>query len=735
MSNHLHSTLKKFLYTFLVTSLIFSVMKLNISHGNNIYHTRMLSTEKTAKEMTDEMCEKSSSDLKDFYSKNKDFDFTPEEGNSFLNDLFKKLVQGEKNIEIGTDEIIDYSKDNGIYVISLVLFIILIILWIPYIICVCLKKCMCIPDSCAKNLKCCIFISVALSAAVMICCFIGYSKNGDIVNVIYGLGCSILKIEQHVVNGDDYTNYKPYWIGLRNITDKLDYTEKDIKTIAGKSDTIKDVLNNVKQDFEKLEDELDNEYHSKEGRTITDPLSGGVFTPIYLYSYSESLNFIKRELNDFESLTVKKMDEIVDVIDIKGETESIVNNMISISKDLNKTIGDIENSITKYIGKYYDYFDDVDSYVRKIMNILFSLNLALIIAFTVSVLMLIFCKCGGLLVCLFWFFIYIFMLLSFLLGAILGLLSSFAKDSSSAVKIVSKDTSIISFDRVDLLDICINGNGSLSHSNLIPFDFNKSLVDDIYFLENKINDGIILIQNNLNLTWFETNHNIYVNIKEHPDIYIKNLVQTFDKVKDEINNKGKDDIWVIHKDNCTGDYQYLNPSNNLRNLLEENNEGKYCLVIGEWSKEKISERYDDDSSINNYKNNIDAFLDSNDQLLNEIIQKNDEFKESFTKVKNSEIGFLNFTLDVITPLRELYIEFISEGSIFDLLNCGFIKRDFNKVMDTLYNDFGGDFKTTSNLFLAISATELLLTIFVLIIMKGVKAENSNIPDYSTRVQT
>ena len=73
-------------------------------------------------------------------------------------------------------------------------------------------------------------------------------------------------------------------------------------------------------------------------------------------------------------------------------------------------------------------------------------------------------------------------------------------------------------------------------------------------------------------------------------------------------------------------------------------------------------------------------------------------------------------------------------SIFDILNCGFIKRDFNKVIDTLYTDFAGDFKMTSNLFLAISAIELILTIFVLIIMKAVKAESSDIFNYDTYAQ-
>lgn len=331
------------------------------------------------------------------------------------------------------------------------------------------------------------------------------------------------------------------------------------------------------------------------------------------------------------------------------------------------------------------------------------------------------------------------MLLSFLLGAILGLLSSIAKDSSLAIKTISEDPSIIKSGSLekDVLDICLNGNGSLSTSSLIPIDFNKSLVDDIYFLENKINEGIKLIENNLNYTSIEINYYTYDKIKEYPDKFISDLSIALYNIneKNSIIKEHKD-VWKTNKDNCTGDYHYLAPpSTSSRNLKEENeNEVFNCLVIREWTEEQIKERYGDNSDINTAKKNIDNCLDDNDKLIDEIINKNGVFKDKFVEIKDSEIGFLNYTLSVITPLRNIYIEYISKGSIFDILNCGFIKRDFNKVMDTLYTDFAGDFKMTSNLFLAISAIELILTIFVLIIMKAVKAESSDIPNYETYAQ-
>jgi hypothetical protein len=99
-------------------------------------------------------------------------------------------------------------------------------------------------------------------------------------------------------------------------------------------------------------------------------------------------------------------------------------------------------------------------------------------------------------------------------------------------------------------------------------------------------------------------------------------------------------------------------------------------------------------------------------------------------IKESEIGILNNTREVITPLREIYNKAVDKGSIFGIMNCKFINRDLNKVVETLYKDIGGTFRSTSNIFLGIAGCELLITIFVLIIMKSLRANMTEIPDYS-----
>ena len=119
------------------------------------------------------------------------------------------------------------------------------------------------------------------------------------------------------------------------------------------------------------------------------------------------------------------------------------------------------------------------------------------------------------------------MLLSFLLGAVLGVVSSFIKDASSAVKYVMENTEQINYDKINILDTCLNGNGSLSHTNIIPSDFDTSIVDDIYYLEKNISNGINLIEET-NFQSAEANEDIYNKVFENPTEYVsKSIEPTF----------------------------------------------------------------------------------------------------------------------------------------------------------------------------------------------------------------
>ena len=751
------SSTKIFIYALVSTILIFSILKLNISPKEKIIDpiiARILAT-KSVHDMEEELCLKSSEDLQDFYKKtSSDYTFNPDTEDKFLNDLILKLANGS-SFEISTDEIVDYSKDNSLLVVVIILMVILFLFWIPYTICVCSRRCCCVPDSCVENNNnSFLIVALVLSVAISICCFIGYSQNTDILQGIFGLGCSILKIEYHLAEGDEYKEVHPYWIGIVKIVDKLSSTIEQLQNISDNYNGINLIFGETKANFSNFKTSIKNEWDNRNTETISNPIPDeSNISPLYMQNYGPQnndetyLGSIENELNIYEDKTTKLLSDIINVIDLKSHNiDGVKNSLRTTSDELNNSIKKIEDAITSTIGEYYDYFDDVDTYVRKIMNILFSLNLAIAVFFGVSILFLLCCKCGGIFVCISWFFIYIFMLFSMFLGCVLGIVSAFIKGASSATKYLIQDNiKKINFGETDVLDSCLNGNGSLSNVGAISLNFDSSIVDNIYHLENNITNGINTIDK-IKMITISENAKIYDGLLENPQTAAKQLKTALNDINKYVNSNIDDskvstetpiyDTWEVTIKDC-GDKYYPNPNTkSLRNLKEVKDE---CLVITEWSEDEIEERYKDILSNNginitvkaaDYLKSIKNFMNSNTNLINQIKDTNNKFNESFNDIMRSEKEILNKVKDTITPLRRLYEDVIKDGSIFDIMNCKFVKRDVNKVIAVLYDEFGGPFKTTSNLFIAISVAEILLTLFVLIIMKGLRVQSTTIPDYS-----
>ena len=559
-------------------------------------------------------------------------------------------------------------------------------------------------------------------------------------------------MEYHLVHADEYTKETPYWIGLSSIVDKLLSTKDEIQDIGDKSDKILDTLEGTNQLFDEFNTNIKNEWTNKKNKKISSPIPGNdQIIPDYIKNYGSEedskkcLGAVKFELDALNSATIPTIKKIVDVVDIKSVTNDTKNNINSIAKELNSTVSKVEKEINKGIGDYYDKFDEIDSLVRRIMNVLFSFNLTIVIAFVVSIILLLCCKRGSVLIAIFWVFIYIFMLTSLLLGCVLGITGSFIKDASSAVKNIMNQIDQINNDKLYLLDICINGNGSLAHTDIVPISFDTSIVDNIYNLEGNISKGIGIISD-YNYLSIKTNDELYNKVLTNPANFVLELKTALEQIKPYINSYVENtkistdikDTWVVNKEDCNNDY-LPNNKNNLRNLLLEEAQS-CCLVITEWSAKDIEDRYNSiepkDSSIIlkdvilKYHNSICQFMEENTALMKEIINKNNDFNAAFIEIKNSEINLLNNITNITTPLRQIYEGNIGNGSIFEIMNCKFIKRDTNKIVEILYNKFGDTFKDTSIIFLVISFCEIILTIFVLTIMKALKAGQTQIPNYS-----
>ena len=162
------------------------------------------------------------------------------------------------------------------------------------------------------------------------------------------------------------------------------------------------------------------------------------------------------------------------------------------------------------------------------------------------------------------------------------------------------------------------------------------------------------------------------------------------------------------------------------NNTKEIGSGKFCLLIEEWKLEDIKERYkniksnnesiDINEVIESYFNSINKCISSNNELISDIENNTIKFNDSIIKIRNNAIDTLNSVLGVVQPFRESFREIVGEGSIFNILNCNFLKRDFNKLLEELYVEFGSAFRSTSDILFSICAFEVVMTLLTLIII-------------------
>ena len=725
------------LLSLIVTLSIFSLSKINFS--KNSFPLRLLSS-KTIEEYTNEVCDKASSDLSQKY-KLQNFEYDVPEGN----EIVKTIINDFNSSSLSSSLVYDYTKVNISYLLILILCFLLLILWIPFLICICCHCCCGIPDSCTKSAKLILIIGLCLITAVILCCFIGYSRNSGINEGVFGAGCGIFKIENHIARGDEYEK-SPYWIGVNGIISKLKSTVETIEEMRTKAEDLEKKLSDINS--EEMEQNLNEEYKTRSNTKISSPLPSeeDKYTPEYIQLYGPEsdtntvLGAINKEYKLFIENTGDIIKNVLDVINLSDETfNSLTSGITSIEENLGTALNNIETKLQDVIDQYYSYIDKADSYSRISMNCLFSFNLVVAIAVAVSLLFLLMCKKGKCLLALSWFILFFFMIFSLLFGAVFGILSNFLKDVSYGVDYSVKNIKNLNIssqldDKIkDSIDICLNGNGSLANSELLENYSMESpeIIDSIYTLEDNITEGKSQLEN-YELVSINESLGKIDEIKEEPSTTATKLAQAFNEIRKYIDSSVSDsyvskteiyEVWVSNKNSCPEGYSYIS-TNSLRNL--KSIEGS-CLVISEWTSDYIEKRYEelkkDDgenclSYILSYYNSITLFLNENSKLLDDISTSIEGFNKTFKETVNKEIAIADGIWDAVKPIKDLYEEFIGNGTIFDMLNCGFLKRDVNILLEQINEELGGSLKSTSNIFIFISLFEFVLTLLVLILMKS-----------------
>ena len=750
------------LVTFIGSLVIYAVIKNDLLESPLTKILRFLGAEETNKSI-DKICSKSSKNLVEFYKKTgPDYKFNIDnKGSKTILKITDHLFTDPENIEWGS-EIFNFIFENGSLVFLFVLLILLVLLLIPFTCCICCRVCICIPKGCLANYRYYIYACLLLSLGVIIACCIGFSKNTSLSHGVYGFLCSFLKIGHHILNGDDYKK-QPYWSGLTPIVGKLNDTIVNISNLAAIVDDTNTKFNNLQEIFLNFNNSLDEEYEFRNQSNISnpDPDNDTLIIPEYINIYGPkdrpetSLGSIYQELGIFEELSFGMFGFVINIISLSEETrDSIISNMNKIIKSLDDGVSSIDEVIGKSIGSLDDTLDHIlDGIVKAFMNVIFSINLVLIILVVLALVCLLFRKKGYCCLCFSWFFLYNFMFLTIILGLLFLLLGLFFQNLSIGIlsflqNIKDKVSSDFPKTARDILDSCFNGDGLLSNSNLFPEEFNSTVVELIYGLEDTLKQDIQKLQAYEFKSINSAKEN-YENFKNNPLAYIPELQESLKKILKYIDSTEEDsvvdpethieDLWVLDKNECP-DESYVSPSeSNIINNIKTRKllftvTTKSCLVITEWDNESITNRYQDVKSTDgsnikevagNYFTSITKCLTSYNSNIKEMVNKTDEFNDSFEYLRGNSTLIFDNVLKFIKPLRESYTEIVGEGSIFSILNCNFMKRDFNKLFQEIYEEFGENFRTTSDIFLTVCVFQLVMTFLLLFIIAAIRKDNDS----------
>lgn len=737
------------LIAFICSLVIYAVIKNDVLDFSFSKFLSFINSDEINKSI-EKICSKSSPDLVEFYRTQGPYykaKLVDGEGTEFFRSISENLFLG-KEVD-WPSQIIKFFSQNRSLILIFVLIIILFLFWWPFVCCVCCKLCICFPRSITKHHRFFSILCLVLCLAILIISFIGFTDNSSIVQGIFGFGCSFLKLIHHIINGDDY-KVKPYWSGILPIASKLDVTMSNITKLESIVSETNDNINNLRKTFFSFYLNLKSDYEKKENYTILSPEPDGeAFVPNYIRLYGPSiinttvLGTIQTELKLFDDISFGFFSNLIKVISLPNDTIKVLNESLkSFVNSLDKSKNDIDKVIGVNIDKATDYFVKADNYGRTGMNSLFIINIFWIIAIIISLIVIFLCKTHCLL-CFSWCCLYLTKIFSLFAGLTFLLIGAFLQNFSLGVLAFIEDISQskTSGPFAEIIDCCFNGDGLLYKSNIFPKKLDIEIIDNIYSLEKKLNENIINL-NNYTFKSLIAAEDKYQTFKNNLTESLPQLQDSIDKIHKYIDIDATDskvdtstpikDLWVIDKKDCN-EYQYESPETN--NLLTETT--KSCLVITEWTSDKIKERYkliqSTDTEFNvgeetvKYYNSITGCLNDHIENVDDMLANNVNYNKAFNDFRNNSIQILKNVIRFMKPFREDFNEIIGngEGSIFRILNCNFMKRDFNKLFEEIYNGFGRSFKSSSTKLIIICFLEIILTILLVIVIDGERNDDKN----------
>lgn len=140
------------------------------------------------------------------------------------------------------------------------------------------------------------------------------------------------------------------------------------------------------------------------------------------------------------------------------------------------------------------------------------------------------------------------------------------------------------------------------------------------------------------------------------------------------------DYWTTNLDTCKNGYVKVSAGATA-------NQDPSCLIFKEWSASQVTSRYSlipggcstttgspdftsVPAAINAYNSAFNTYSAQNTNLINQLESETAKLNGGFVSMSNKLLDLLNNVDGIILPLVKIFNQYVGNGGIFDLVNCG-----------------------------------------------------------------
>ena len=715
----------------------------------------------------------------------------------------KKTTNNLRNLDEGDsdkDNIVQYAMRILAMIIFLIIGVLSIFGWIACCIFTCCDCCCC---CCCKKADCkipCFIFTYTFYALSVSVCIYGLTQSNKIFEGLANTECSLLQFFDQILYGEDRDQSGPHWAGIEGINTMLTNLDSELTSLSTNTnnelqnkvsvitseksqfktaieeagtkvfDNSNNYLTDISHSYNNFQIKIDGNTMQLNGNYIIDLVArlgkydnvnekfsdGSILSQWngeYSFISGEADRYIRTAQNSFTDILGEQLGPIKSAI---GKAQDALSDIKEPFDDVNSQIGD----------GLSDYSEKIDKYGKLAVKLVFSVMMVMNIGLATFMTLIGLCSMKSCADCCFcrclfksavhilWNILALMMILSFLVGSILGIVGKVGDDMMSLVSFIFSSDNFneqnplflnrLGDDGKRYINRCINGDGNIGEE--LEIDSSIDSINNISAIERSINSTY---NSFYNLSQSFTYNGVKTLLSQREELTSDFIIfeQTnatlpinFDKLISNLNSQIEADS------NAPQEKWGRDVDNNLQCGNGNNDDGTF-VPNANFNPSKCDPIYRDWIIGKGAGNDIYNLAQVIHDIMEMVKNSKDETKSFMGTLKdlNTKYGtYLHSYLDVLEFLQgkigtliDTIRPYIEEGNAFSFLNGKFIGTNIKILLKYLKYSLGQDIYTVGlcliivgfSLIFSISSTILLIVIINIIIRENMNSNPNSNPHY------